>query len=163
MAAGFGKLKPFLQSMTALHQQMLMIKFASGLEAYNDLSQAVEVADAFASINDSLILKILRGTIKYEYVRFNTLQNFRGTTIYGLLSNLFVERNISNSNWFASVSQQYSITNSGRVSNSKMFDKNNVNHWLIYFYDDEDGDASFSSFLKTFKNEAKEASPSSSS
>jgi hypothetical protein len=150
MAAGFGKLKPFLQSMTALHQQMLMIKFASGLEAYNDLSQAVEVADAFASINDSLILKILRGTIKYEYVRFNTMQNSKGTTIYGLLSNLFVERNISSSTWFASVSQQYSITNSGRVSNAKMFDKDNIDHWLIYFYDDEDGDASFSTFLKTF-------------
>ena len=28
---------------------MLMVKFASGLEQYNDLSQAVEVADAFGN------------------------------------------------------------------------------------------------------------------
>ncbi|MES2619883.1 MAG: hypothetical protein V4615_03450 [Bacteroidota bacterium] len=152
MSAGFGKLAEFLQSMTSLHQQMLMIKFASGLEGYNDLSQAVEVADAFSSITDSLILKILRGTIRYEYLRFNTLQNFKGTSIYGLLSNFFVERNVSNPNWFSSVSKQYSIPNSGRVTNSKLFDLKNTNRWLIYFYDDEDGDASFSSFLKIFND-----------
>lgn len=150
MSAGFGKLKQFLQSMTALHRQMLMIKFASGLEGYNDLSQAVEVADAFASITDSLILKILRGAIRYEYIRLSTMQNSKGTTIYGLLSNLFVERNVANANWFSSVSKQYSIPNSGRVNNSKLFDNNNMNRWLIYFYDDEDGDASFSSFLQIF-------------
>lgn len=152
MSAGFGKLGQFLQSMTLLHQQMLMIKFASGLEGYNDLSQAVEVADAFSSITDSLILKILRGTIRYEYLRFNALQNFKGTSIYGLLSNFFVERNVSNPNWFSSVSKQYSIPNSGRVTNSKLFDMKNTNRWLIYFYDDEDGDASFSSFLKIFND-----------
>jgi hypothetical protein len=150
MAAGYGKLKPFLQSMTLLHQQMLMVKFASGLEEYNDLSQAVEVADAFASISDSLILKILRRTIRYEYIRSNTTQKLRAITVYGLLSNLFVERDLSGTNWFSSVSQQYSIPNSGRVENAKMFDRGKVDRWLIYFYDDEDGEASFSSFLKTF-------------
>jgi hypothetical protein len=150
MAAGYGKLRHFLESMTLLHQQMLMIKFVSGLEEYNDLSQAVEVADAFASISDTLILKILRRTIRYEYIRLHSLQNLKGTTIYGLLSNLFVERNLSSATWFSSVSQQYSIPNSGRVDNEKMFDRSKVNRWLIYFYDDDDGDASFSSFLQTF-------------
>ncbi len=150
MAAGFGKLSQFLQSMTTLHRQMLIIKFASGLELYRDLSQAVEVADAFASISDSLILRILRGAIKYEYIRLSTENNFRGTTIYSLLSSLFVERNITNPNWFSSVSKQYSIPNVGNVSNAKMFDRKNIDRWLIYFYDDEDGDASFASFLKIF-------------
>ncbi|MBS1612285.1 MAG: hypothetical protein JST49_05640, partial [Bacteroidetes bacterium] len=77
MAAGFGKLRPFLQSMTPTHQQMLMIKFASGLQDYNDLSQAVEVADAFGSITDTLVLKILRSTIKIEYIKFKAKNDAR--------------------------------------------------------------------------------------
>jgi hypothetical protein len=152
MCAGFGKLGQFLQSMTALHQQMLMIKFASGLEQYNDLSQAVEVADAFGSIKDSLVLKILRGTIKYEYIRLNTKHETRGTAIYGLLSGLFVERNISSSNWFTSVSNQYAVPDFDKVSISRLFNRDSVDRWLIYFYDDEDGESSFSTFKTAFND-----------
>jgi hypothetical protein len=150
MSAGFGKLGQFLQTMTALHQQMLMIKFASGLEKYNDLSQAVEVADAFGSITDSLILKILRGAIRYEYIRLNAKKDYRGTTIYGLLSNLFIERSISNANWFNSVAKQYALPSFDKIKSERLFAKDSINRWLIYFYDDEDGEVSFSTFLKTF-------------
>ncbi len=154
MSAGFGKLTPFLQSMTPVHQQMLMIKFASGLEQYNDLSQAVEVADAFGSITDSLVLKILRGAVKYEYVRLNAAKDVKGKAIYGLLSNLFVERSISNENWFASVAKQYALPSFDRIENSKLVNRDSVSRWMIYFYDDEDGEASFSSFVKTFNDTA---------
>lgn len=150
MSAGFGKLGEFLGSMSQLHQQMLMVKFASGLEQYNDLSQAVEVADAFGSITDSLVLRILRGTIKYEYIRLNSKNDFHGMALYGLFSNLFVERNLSNENWFSSVSQQYALPAFDRIKSSKLFSNDSVNRWLIYFYDDEDGDASFTAFKKTF-------------
>lgn len=150
MSAGFGKLRAFLQTMTPLHQQMLMIKFASGLEEYNDLSQAVEVADAFGSITDTLVLKILRGAVKIEYIKHMGKKNARGITIYGLLSNLFVDRSIGTDEWFASVSNQYALPGFDKVENSKLFDRDEVNRWLIYFYDDEDGDVSFSTFLKTF-------------
>ena len=150
MCAGFGKLRVFLQSMTAVHQQMLMIKFASGLGNYSDLSQSVEVADAFGSITDSLVLKILRGTIKLEYIKQKAQGNMRGTAIYGLLSNLFVDRNISSADWFSSVSKQYAITSFDKISNSKLFGRDSVDRWLIYFYDDEDGEESFRTFIKTF-------------
>lgn len=150
MCAGFGKLTQFLQSMTSLHQQMLMIKFASGLEKYNDLSQAVEVADAFNSMADSLVLKILKSTIKLEYIRVNTAHNRRGTAIYGLLSNLFVEKSLQGNNRYALLAKQYSLPNFDRINNSKLFAADSVNRWLIYFYDDEDGDASFNTFSKTF-------------
>jgi hypothetical protein len=150
MSAGFGKLGEFLGSMSQLHQQLLMVKFASGLEQYKDLSQAVEVADAFGSITDSLVLRILRGAIKYEYIRLSSKNDFKGMALYGLFSNLFVERNLANENWFTSVSQQYALPAFDRIKNSKLFARDSVDRWLIYFYDDEDGDASFAAFKKTF-------------
>lgn len=154
MCAGFGKLKIFLQTMTPLHQQMLMIKFASGLEEYNDLSQAVHVADAFGSITDSLVLKILKSTVKVEYIRLLTKNHIRGIALYGLLANLFVDQNIGSDDWFALVSKQYSLPGFDKIANDKLFDRDKVNRWLIYFYDDEDGDASFASFRKTFSDTA---------
>ena len=150
MCAGFGKLRVFLQSTTAVYQQMLMIKFASGLGDYNDLSQSVEVADAFGSITDSLVLKILRGTIKLEYIKQKAQGNNHGTAIYGLLSNLFVDRNVGSSDWFGAVSKQYAVTSFDKVSNGKLFGRDTVNRWLIYFYNDEDGEESFKTFIKVF-------------
>ncbi len=150
MAAGFGKLDPFLQTMAPALQQMLMVKFASGLEQYNDLSQAVEVADAFSSITDSLVIKILRTAIKYEYVRLNIAKNVRGKAIYGLLSSLFVDKNVNGENWFASIAKQYQLPSFDRIPNQEMMNRDAVSRWMIYFYDDEDGEASFSSFVKTF-------------
>lgn len=150
MCAGFGKLRAYLQTMTPTHQQMLMINFASGLEKYNDLSQAVQVADAFGSITDTLVLKILRGVIKLEYFKMKSAGNKRGSTIYGLLSNLFVDKNVKSDNWFSSVAQQYQLPSFDRVENSRLFGSDSTDRWIIYFYDDEDGDASFSSFIKAF-------------
>ena len=150
MCAGFGKLRVFLQSMTAVYQQMLMIKFAGGLGDYNDLAQSVEVADAFGSITDSLVLKILRSAIKLEYIKLKAQGNARGTAIYGLLSSLFVDRTVGSSDWFGSVSRQYAVTGFDKVSNSKLFGHDSVDRWLIYFYNDEDGEESFKTFIKTF-------------
>src|ERR1043165_3362973 len=150
MSAGFGKLGEFLGTMSPLHQQMLMVKFASGLEQYNDLSQAVEVADAFGSITDSLVLRTLRGAIKYEYLRLQAKKDAHGVALYGLFLSLFVDKSISNDSWFKSVSAQYDLPAFDRIKNQKLFAHDSVDRWLIYFYDDEDGDASFAAFKKTF-------------
>lgn len=150
MCAGFGKLSTFLQSMTPVYQQMLMIKFAGGLGDYNDLSQAVEVADAFGSITDPLVLKILRSTIKLEYIKQKEQGNVHGAVIYGLLSNLFVDRKVGSADWFGSVSKQYAVTSFDKIANSKLFGRDTVDRWLIYFYDDEDGEESFRTFIKSF-------------
>jgi hypothetical protein len=108
------------------------------------------VADAFGSITDTLVLKILRSAVKVEYVKQLGQKNQRGVTIYGLLSSLFVDRKVGTDEWFASVSNQYELPGFDKIENNKLFDRDEVNRWLIYFYDDEDGDASFATFLKIF-------------
>ncbi|MCS6934419.1 MAG: hypothetical protein NZM35_04615 [Chitinophagales bacterium] len=150
MAAGYGKLGAFLQSMTPHHQQRLMLDFAGGLEQYNDLSQAVEVADAFGSITDTLVLKILRSAIKIEYLKMKKTGNDRGAAIYGLLSSLFVDKTVQDADWFSSVSSRYTLPDFTKIAHHKLVNRDSISRWMIYFYDDEDGEASFSSFIKTF-------------
>lgn len=153
LSAGYGKLIEFLGSMTSVQKQLLMIKFASGLEQnLNDLSQAVEVADAYASITDTVVLNILNGTIKYEYLRMKNMKNKRGIAVYGLLNNLFVDRGVFNPDWFSSVAAKYQIPPIDRVKNNRLFSNDSTNTWMIYFYDDEDGEASFNTFMQTFKD-----------
>lgn len=153
MAASYGKLDKFLATMKPEEQQALMVKFASNLEQdENDIEQAVEVADAFGSITDSTLLTLLRNTIKSEYLRVESQNNKRGKIIYGLLSNLFTGDGVLKDKWFASIATKYQLPPLDKVNFESLFRRNKHNIWQIYFYDDEDGDASFKTFLATFKD-----------
>lgn len=153
MAASYGKLSQFFSTMNVEQQQKLMQKFASNLEQDdNDIEQAVEVADAFGSIADTALLDLLHQTIKSEYQRVEAQNNKHGKIIYGLLSNLFTNNELFNDNWFASMAAQYQLPALDKVKFEELFRRNRRNIWQIYFYDDEDGDASFKTFLTVFKD-----------
>ncbi|MDW8274519.1 MAG: hypothetical protein RMJ53_09855 [Chitinophagales bacterium] len=153
MAASYGKLSQFLSTMPQELQRQLMIKFASNLEQDdNDIEQAVEVADAFGSISDTALLMLLRNTIKDEYARTEKQNLKRGKIIYGLLTNLFAGSEIFNDKWMNEVAAKYQLPQLDKVNFEILFRRNRHNIWQIYFYDDEDGDASFRTFIQTFKD-----------
>lgn len=153
MAASYGKLSQFLATMKPEQQQQLMVKFASNLELDdNEIEQAVEVADAFGSITDSSLINLLRNTIRSEYARVESQNSKRGKIIYGLLSNLFAREGMFNDSWFKEISAKYQLPPLDKIDFETLFRRNRHNIWQIYFYDDEDGDASFKTFLATFKD-----------
>jgi hypothetical protein len=70
--AGYGKLDAFLTTMTPEQRNILMIKFAANLEKdENDISQAVEVADAYTSIKEPSIQQILQQTFSRATARID--------------------------------------------------------------------------------------------
>jgi hypothetical protein len=153
MAASYGKLGLFLNTMKPEQQQALMVKFASRLEEdNNDVAQAVEVADAFGSITDTSLLNLLRVTIKNEYSRVESAKHKRGMVVYGLLSNLFAGDGLFKDDWFKGMASKYQLPPLDKVNFENLFRRNRHNIWQIYFYDDEDGDASFKTFLAVFKD-----------
>ncbi len=153
MAASYGKLGQFLNTMKPEQREALMVKFASRLEEdKNDVAQAVEVADAFGSISDSSLLNLLRNTIKSEYRRVELANHKKGMVIYGLLSNLFAGEGLFKDDWFKGVAAKYQLPPLDKVNFENLFRRNRHNIWQMYFYDDEDGDASFRTFLAVFKD-----------
>jgi hypothetical protein len=153
MSASYGKLSQFLATMEPEQRQRLMVNFAANLEQdENDIEQAVEVADAFGSITDTSLLNLLRNTIKSEYSRVEKINHQRGKIIYGLLSNLFAGSEMFNDSWFGEVAAKYQLPPLDKVSFENLFRRNRHNIWQIYFYDDEDGDASFKTFIQVFKD-----------
>jgi hypothetical protein len=153
--AGYGKLDTFLLTMTPEQRNILMIKFAANLEKdENDISQAVEVADAYTSIKDPNIKRILQQTFSIELQRVSIDSIKRGQIIYSLLLNLFVNTNLFGKDWCGNVASSYKLPPLDVLPSKKLFETNHKCIWQIYFYDDEDGDISFKDFIKTFTDTA---------
>jgi len=150
--AGYDKLDSFLLTMSPEQRNILMIKFAANLDKdENDISQAVEVADAYTSIKDPNIQRILQQTFSIELQRVSKANSKRGQIIYGLLLNLFVNSNLFGKDWYGGVSSMYRLPPLDVLPSAKLFETNNHRCiWQIYFYDDIDGDVSYKDFLKTF-------------
>lgn len=149
--AAYGKLEQFLITMTPEQRNVLMIKFAANLDKHeNDISQAVEVADAYTSINDPNIKKTLQQTFSIELERVVGANNKSGKIIYGVLQNLFANSVMFGRDWYGNVSSTYKLPRLDVLPGAKLFETNHKCVWQIYFYDDDDGDVSFRDFLNTF-------------
>ena len=154
--AGYGKLDSFLLSMNPEQRKILMIKFAANLDKdENDISQAVEVADAYTSIKDPNIQRILQQTFSIELQRVSKENSKRGQVIYGLLLNLFVNSSLFGNDWYGNISNGYHLPPLNFMPSSRLFEQNHHKCiWQIYFYDDIDGDVSYRDFIRTFNDTA---------
>ena len=115
-----------------------------------DLSSAINVANAFSSIQDSLLLIYMRENIALEYKRTEKEGNRNGTAIYGLLKSLFVDNEKKDAVWFQSMASQYKLQPIHQIDSSALFGMDKVHRQVHFFYDDEDGEASYASFITTF-------------
>lgn len=153
ICANFGKLGEFLKTMPKDQSRMILTKFTNNLDKNEgDLRSAINVANAFSSINDSNLLIYMRTNIEDEYKRVSYDKNTNGIAIYGLLKSLFVESNKKDSSWYKSMANDYKLEAIDRIEKSKLFGIDGVHRQIHFFYDDEDGEASFASFIATFTN-----------
>lgn len=153
--AAYGNLNAFLHTMTPEKRKILLVKFAAGLDKDgNDISQAVEVADAYTSLRDTAIQSILQGTIAMELERVTSEHDRKGMAIYGLLSNLFVKSTLFKGSWYENISDKYKLPPIDVYPSAKLFESNKACIWHMYFYDDEDGGESFRAFLGIFRDPA---------
>lgn len=149
--ASFGKLNVFLATMKPDDQKRLMMLFTSGLYDDNvDIGQAVEVADSYTGITDTTLSKFIRKNIKDEYLRARLNKSSEGMAIYGLLSSLIATTKTFQDSWYNNISKKYGIPNITFIKNASFSQQNNKCVWHMYFYDDEDGGASFKTFTAAF-------------
>jgi len=151
ICANFNKLGDFLKTMPKDQSRMLISKFTNNLDKNEgDLSSAINVANAFSSITDSLLLTYMRENIAQEYKRTEKENNRNGTAIYGLLKSLFVVPEKKDALWFQSMAMKYKLQPINKIDVSALFGMDGVHRQIHFFYDDEDGEASFASFIATF-------------
>lgn len=149
--ASFGKLNDFMATMTVDEQKALLKMFVCGLDDANtSIDQAVEVADTYTGISDETLLTFIRKNIREEYKRSQQTKSREGMAIYGLLTSLFNSGREFNEDWYENISEKYGIPDITMLKNATLFQQNKESVWHMYFYDDEDGGASFKSFMNTF-------------
>jgi cell division protein FtsL len=150
MSAGYGMLDPFLATMDIDKKTKLMKDFVSGLEKgkEDDLEDAVDVADAFASINDSALSDFLQMEVKSNYERVSNERNKKGLIVYGLLATLFDGMRTGHI-----AGENVGLPPVGQVPYQTLLGDTTVVFEQFYFYGDEDGKVSYyNSFLNNFKD-----------
>ena len=148
MAANFNQLDTFLKTMPPNNATTLMKAFVANLDETNNLEDAVDVADSYSSIKDTVLLQnILRNVTNNEQKNINQNNN-KGKVIYGLLKTIFLSANDNTVDLTAqigipsiySVDYNYLADDSGRVVQQ------------VFFYGDEDGKTHFPQFVNSFSS-----------
>jgi hypothetical protein len=153
ICANYGKLGDFLKTMPKDQSRMLLTKFTNNLDKNEgDLRSAINVANAFSSINDSVLLQYMRSNINDEYRRVESEKSRNGIAIYGLLKSLFVNANKKDADWYSTMASNYKLKSIDKIDKEELVGLDGVHRQIHFFYDDEDGEASFSSFIATFTN-----------
>jgi hypothetical protein len=155
MTAGFSRLDQFLQSFSEEKKKTLMKDFIANLDKGKDdeLEDAVDVADAFGSIEDTTLANFLREEVKVNYEIAAKNKSIKGLKIYALLATLFEGTNDSINNEEAlERSQKLNLAPINFVPYKDLCTDNESVIEQFYFYGDEDGKMSYQSFLSNFKS-----------
>ncbi len=148
MCAGYSKLSEFLATMKPDEKTAVMKDFISGLEngKPEELEDAVDVADAFGSIQDSALADFLRQEIVDNYTRVSKERSTKGVIVYGLLATL------ARSDNSAELSESLRLPPINLMPNKSLTDDSGIIYEQVFFYGDEDGRMSYASFMENFKD-----------
>lgn len=155
MCAGYNTLSTFLASMSDTNRLVLMKKFINGLDQGDeyDLEDAVDVADAFGSINDPALLEILKKEVLNSYERSYKGKSMKGMKVYALLNTLF--SGMKNSDNAAAIKAQSDVLNLppiNLVPFKTLLNDSGIVYQQFFFYGDEDGKSSYNNFLGNFRD-----------
>lgn len=155
LSAAYNTLNSFLNSMDKQNANLLMRKFVSGLQYTEGLEDAVDVADAFGSIKDTVLLKNLQEEVNENFKQMADENNQRGKVIYGLLASLFNTRQSSSEDivWAKKMSERLNLPPIDYIPFKDLIDDSTGRiYQVVFFYGDKDGFDSYAHFMPTFRN-----------
>ncbi|EKD76073.1 MAG: hypothetical protein ACD_43C00233G0003 [uncultured bacterium] len=154
LAAQYQRLGEWLEPMPPADQEVLLRKFIADIEtAPNMLSEAVAIADTFATVQGQDLIIILQKVLRSEYERVQATDNHQGEVVYGILAGMFGQRADITDDWIKSMANRYHVSNVLNLPAEKLFNPDNTNVQQYFFYNDEDGLFSYSSFLDQYRSD----------
>ncbi len=155
MLAGYNKLSDFLSHMSEEQQKQLLNQFVSNLEEgdiQQSLTDAVDVADTFGSINDKTLQAFFTDKLGSELSRVQALNNQHGIRIYSLLNVILSESVAHSDAWIDDLVAKYNIPKINELDFDGLKNKNGKVIAHVFFFDDDDGKASYNSWLPAYRN-----------
>lgn len=156
MCAGYNTLSRFLATIEEAKKTTLMKDFIANLDKgkEDELEDAVDVADAFGSIDDPALMDFLQKEVKNNYELSYKRRSAKGMKVYALLATLFDGlRSSDNEAAMQEQSQTLNLPPINLVRNKSLqADSAGTVYEQFFFYGDEDGKMSYNSFLTNFKD-----------
>jgi hypothetical protein len=158
MAAGYNTLGNFLSSFPKAtlpgeedYSVTLMRAFVKNLEKSDSYEDAVDVADSYASIAESLkpLADEMIRNVEINYQRNFEENNKKGVAIYKILKYLFLSADTSNA---IDLAKELGIPPVYEVPYTALKNADDTVFMQVFFYGDKDGQAIFRGFLNMFSN-----------
>lgn len=158
MAAGYNTLGHFLSSFPqSAHPgeespaNTLMRAFVKNLEKGDGPEAAVDVADSYASIAETLkpIADDMLKNVQDNYNRNKAAGNKKGVAIYNILDKLFLSADTTNN---IDLTKELGIPPVYEVPYKLLMNDSGRVIMQVFFYGDKDGQGIFKGFLGTFSN-----------
>jgi hypothetical protein len=149
------RLEAFLATIPApVARWSLLTRCLQDLDLATEVTaEAVTAAELLAAPLDLHSLRLMRDTLKHEYWRAEWEERHNALVIYGLLAARFAERDEPQLHDpdFTVIAQRYRpyLPTLNRLLSTQLFARGRSIH-RYFFYDDEDGAMSFSSFLAQY-------------
>jgi hypothetical protein len=146
--AGYNTLQSFLKTMTNEEVDAFIHMTVANLEnTGGDLEPAVDVANIYGSLTDEVLRTQFRQKIEQELMKNKFNNNLHGMKVYGLLFKLTGE----SPEVIVGDAVTFDIPPMDLVLKEDMFpDGKNIQQH--FFFDDEDGYASYASFVAGYRN-----------
>ncbi len=147
MAANFNKLDDFLKTMPLSKSSVLMQAFVANLDKTGNLEDAVDVADAYSSINNKKLLKTILCHVTDNEIAAISNNNDHGKMVYGLLKIIFRSADSSST---IDLAKETGIPPIFKIETKDLADDSNRIIQQVFFYGDQDGQDYFKSFMSSF-------------
>ncbi len=147
MCANFNLLDDYLKKMDSTTSSNIMKNFVAGLDKTDNLEDAVDVADSYASITNPSLRQLILDEVQSNYKQASIDSLSRGKVVYDILNNIFLSKDTANK---IDLSAKYGIPAIYTVPNKRLQDTSGRIVIQQYIYGDKIGVGSFNSFLKMF-------------
>jgi hypothetical protein len=148
MCAGYNMLSDFLATIGEEQKTALMREFVANLHEgpFDNLEDAVDVADAFGSIADQALIAFLKEEVRKNY---ELKINAKGIIVYGLLSTIF---NSAENAEALNEDVKDLIPPITFVPGSSLRNEEGAVIEHVFFYGDKDGMGAYANYIRNFNN-----------
>jgi hypothetical protein len=150
LCTGYNALDKFLATMSPEQADDVLHRFVAALNSDDgDLSEAVNVADTFGSLEDKARLGVMEKYLKEEYLQEQQVEDRK--VLYGLLLKLLYKKTGTVPDSLLALElENYQLPVLDQIEYPSLLSEDTATQ-MHFFFDDEDGLTSFSTFLQAFK------------
>lgn len=160
MSANYNTLNDFLARMSKAQATQLMTNFVNNLDkgrSRDDIEDAVDVANAYASIKQPEIRKLMLGQVTKNYQEAVSWNNKKGAVVYRL-EKVIMESSDAQLNPAlpaVNISDSLGIPPVFEIKNEQLRDEKGRIILQMYFYGDASGKGTFNHFLRLYSDRSK--------